>query len=100
MLTLTYVLSGATTGGPTDVAVTPLPSPPYLPHHFESEGANGNSFNIGSTDVLYTITDAAGNAATCTFEVIVRDREAPDFHCPADVTVECTAPAAYADQCG
>ena len=31
----------------------------------------GDSFPIGTTTVTYTSTDAAGNTATCSFDVIV-----------------------------
>ena len=31
----------------------------------------GDSFPIGTTPVTYTSTDAAGNTATCSFDVIV-----------------------------
>jgi len=53
--------------------------------------ANNTAFNIGTSVVTYTITDAAGNTATCSFNVIVEDCTAPVITCPADLTLECGA---------
>ena len=33
---------------------------------------NGDFYNIGTYDVLYTGTDDAGNMATCTFRITVQ----------------------------
>jgi subtilisin-like proprotein convertase family protein len=52
--TVSYDLSGATTGSGDD-------------------DASGNAFNIGDTDVTYTVTDAGGNTAQCSFNVHVND---------------------------
>jgi hypothetical protein len=38
------------------------------------------TFNVGSTSVTTTATDTSGNSATCSFNVIVRDVEAPTCH--------------------
>jgi extracellular elastinolytic metalloproteinase len=43
---------------------------------------------VGVTTVTWTVTDTAGNTATCTQEVTVVDAEDPDLTCPADVTVD------------
>jgi hypothetical protein len=37
----------------------------------------GSFFPVGTTVVTYTATDAAGNTATCSFEVTVSDNEKP-----------------------
>jgi gliding motility-associated-like protein len=48
----------------------------------------GETFPLGTTPVIYTATDPAGNVATCSFNVIVRDAIAPVFsNCPVDFTV-------------
>lgn len=47
---------------------------------------SGSVFPMGSTSVEYTATDDAGNSATCTFNVIVEDTEAPEITCPVDFT--------------
>jgi hypothetical protein len=44
--------------------------------------ASGSTFNVGTTNVVYTLTDAAGNTASCSFQVFVSDDEAPLFNCP------------------
>ena len=50
---------------------------------------SGTKFNVGTTVVTFTATDAAGNTATCTFSVIVRaavDTEAPVLaNCPTSI---------------
>ncbi len=54
---------------------------------------SGSTFQVGTTTVTCTATDASGNTSMCTFDVIVTDTVAPDVTCPADPTVECTSPA-------
>jgi gliding motility-associated-like protein len=49
----------------------------------------GHLFESGTTTVAYTATDAANNASTCTFQVVVKDHIAPViYNCPTDITVE------------
>ncbi|MBD3636564.1 MAG: HYR domain-containing protein [Crocinitomicaceae bacterium] len=73
--------------------------------------ASGQTFNVGVTTVTYTVQDAAGNSANCSFTVTVTDNESPTFTtCPANISQNvdpglCTAtldPAdpVYADNCG
>ncbi|MCY1073276.1 ELWxxDGT repeat protein [Archangium lansingense] len=50
--------------------------------------APGGTFPMGETSVTVTAKDAAGNAATCSFGVVVRDTTAPVLTCLADVEVE------------
>jgi hypothetical protein len=47
----------------------------------------GSSFPLGTTTVTYTATDAAGNTATCAFEVTVVDNTPPTFTPPNPLTV-------------
>ncbi len=47
---------------------------------------SGSVFPKGVTAVNCTATDAAGNAATCAFNVDVQDQEKPQITCPADLT--------------
>jgi MYXO-CTERM domain-containing protein len=49
--------------------------------------ASGAVFPLGTTEVIATATDQAGNSATCAFRVTVRDTTAPALTCPSDVTV-------------
>jgi len=46
------------------------------------------SYPLGTTQVTWTATDAAGNAATAVQNVIVQDTTAPVLTLPADVTAE------------
>ncbi|HLM58455.1 MAG TPA: Ig-like domain-containing protein [Pyrinomonadaceae bacterium] len=48
---------------------------------------SGSAFALGTTQVTATATDSAGNTATATFNVIVRDTTAPTVACPADIVV-------------
>jgi probable HAF family extracellular repeat protein len=49
--------------------------------------ASGSTFPLGTTSVIATATDLAGNTASCSFEVTVVDAEAPTITCPPDVLV-------------
>lgn len=65
-----------------------LPNGSLMPS--QSAGlASGATFPVGTTTNTYTVTDAAGNTATCSFDVTVTDNEAPGITCPADLTLEC-----------
>ena len=55
--------------------------------------ASGSLFAIGHTTVTCTATDAAGNAATTTFDVDVRDTTGPAIQAHAGVVAEATGPA-------
>eukprot|EP01045_Picozoa_sp_COSAG04_P023219 COSAG04_NODE_2727_length_3670_cov_1.703724_1_plen_1059_part_01 len=54
----------------------------------------GTRFNIGSTDVTYTATDASGNTGSCTITVTVVDVEDPILVCPnaQALTTDATQP--------
>lgn len=63
---------------------------------FTSTHTSGTEFNLGTTTVTYTATDAAGNNSTCSFNVIVTDNTAPVITgCPANINLfaaaNCTA---------
>ena len=58
--------------------------------------ANGAVFPVGTSTVTYTVTDASGNTATCSFSVTVNDTENPVINnCPANLTIN-----AANNQCG
>ncbi|MCB9234633.1 MAG: HYR domain-containing protein [Bacteroidia bacterium] len=46
----------------------------------------GSSFNVGTTPVLATATNAIGSSS-CNFNITVLDAEAPSITCPADISV-------------
>lgn len=57
-----------------------------------SSGLGSNAvFPVGVNNETYTVTDAAGNTAQCTFSITVEDREAPQITCPTDTTLQATA---------
>jgi hypothetical protein len=56
----------------------------------ECDPAPGSVFQKGPTQVACTATDAAGNTASCSFNVVVKDREAPQTTCSADITLGCS----------
>jgi hypothetical protein len=55
--------------------------------------ASGSTFPLGTTRVLCSATDEAGNAARSGFNVTVTDTTAPLLQLPGDRTVEATSPA-------
>ncbi len=69
--------------------------------------APGSSFPVGSTTVIYTAVDDAGNSAQCSFSVTVKDLQAPVIVCPDDVTTNavsgsgnCSGIGEFADATG
>jgi hypothetical protein len=50
-----------------------------------SDDAPADGYAVGATEVTFTATDAAGNAAPCTAEVEVVDTEPPTLDCPEAV---------------
>jgi gliding motility-associated-like protein len=71
----------------------------------DASHASGDLFPVGTTEVVYTATDAAGNITICTFEVTVTDTQAPLIaNCPVNINscstqVSWTEPA-VSDNCG
>jgi subtilisin-like proprotein convertase family protein len=59
---------------------------------------SGDAFPVGTTTVIYTVTDAAGLTAACSFDVTVNDTEGPVITCPADITV--TQDVSLSPTCG
>ena len=53
--------------------------------------ASGSTFAVGTTTVVVTATDAAGNTQQCSFTVTVTDCEQPSVQCPSNIDV-CNAP--------
>ena len=49
---------------------------------------SGTAFELGTTSVTYTVADKFGNEASCSFEIVVSDAEAPmpDI-CPTDIII-------------
>ncbi len=53
--------------------------------------ASGAAFPVGTTTLQYDATDVNGLSSSCTFSVVVRDREAPAIACPAAMRVNTSA---------
>lgn len=49
--------------------------------------ASGTVFNVGLSQVMYTVVDSSGNVDSCSFTVLVDDNEAPIVICPANVVL-------------
>ena len=85
------------------------PSGPLLGTLVKGGYSNTQFFCVGTTQVTYTLTDAAGNTSTCGFSVTVNDVEKPNLVCPQQIFVnlnggECGAfvnyaPALATDNC-
>ncbi|MCB9347167.1 MAG: HYR domain-containing protein [Lewinellaceae bacterium] len=70
---------------------------------------SGAAFPVGMTTETYTVADAAGLSASCSFTVTVTDAQNPTISCPADITRnndagQCSAVVSYnaptgADNC-
>jgi hypothetical protein len=58
--------------------------------------ASGATFGLGVTTVNCTATDAAGNVASGSFTVTVRDTTAPTLNLPGNLVAEATGPAGAA----
>ncbi len=71
--TLTWKMNGATN------AVSPVTGINYVPAPY--------IFNKGLTTITYTVVDALGTQATCSFTVTVNDNEAPTLVCPDDANI-------------
>ncbi|WP_224241353.1 ELWxxDGT repeat protein [Hyalangium gracile] len=50
--------------------------------------ASGSTFALGATLVTATASDSAGNTASCTFTITVRDTTPPELGCPAPLIAE------------
>jgi hypothetical protein len=53
--------------------------------------ASGSSFPLGTTNTVCTAFDEAGNRASCSFPVTVRDDVPPEVTCPEPSSFECDA---------
>lgn len=56
------------------------------------DATSGDTFPLGTTVVHCSATDVAGNAATGSFSIIVRDTTPPALSVPGSITAEATGP--------
>jgi gliding motility-associated-like protein len=60
--------------------------------NLQSNFVSGDIFPFGTSTVVYTATDEAGNSNTCTFDVIVSDNSEPAVSfCPENVVLSANA---------
>lgn len=50
------------------------------------------TFPTGVTEVVWTVTDACGNVATCIQYVIINDQEAPELNCQSNLFLPANGP--------
>ena len=67
--------------------------------------SSGAAFPKGVTTNTFTVTDMAGNSASCSFTVTVNDNQLPAITCPANITANtasgvCTAVLTYTTPAG
>jgi hypothetical protein len=99
-ITCPATVNATTGGGNTDCSVNvtyTLPTatdncqgpgfPGAVPVTLVSGPASGAQFFVGTTTVTYRATDAAGNSATCSFNVVVTDNTVPTIVCQSNKTV-------------
>ena len=48
---------------------------------------SGQTFPVGSTTITYSAKDPSNNTVSCSFNVVVKDNEAPKTTCPANISV-------------
>ncbi|MEZ4943554.1 MAG: HYR domain-containing protein [Saprospiraceae bacterium] len=63
--------------------------------------ASGTAFPLGLTVNTFEVSDRSGHRGSCSFEVLVEDKQAPQISCPANKTVpndsgSCGAKVTYA----
>jgi large repetitive protein len=63
---------------------------------FTSTHNSGDVFPVGTTPVTFSAVDAAGNATTCSFNVVVVDNQAPTITCPININLIATSAAGRA----
>lgn len=60
----------------------PTPTNTCGPITLTSNYEPGDTFSVGVTTVIYTVTDTLGNTATTTFTITVTESNAPSIACP------------------
>ncbi|MBK7212006.1 MAG: HYR domain-containing protein [Bacteroidales bacterium] len=68
------MLIGWSMSGATNASGSGIISSPY-------------QFNIGITQITYTITDVCGNSSSCLFTITITQNDPPLILCPANITV-------------
>jgi hypothetical protein len=79
---------GAPVTYPAATATDEVTSQPTITY----SATSGTTFALGTTTVTVTASDEAGNQATGTFKVTVRDSKPPVLTLPMDLVVDATGP--------
>ncbi|MGQ8338926.1 HYR domain-containing protein [Sunxiuqinia sp. A32] len=59
-----------------------------ITNSYNNGGPNASDvYPVGTTEVIYTVTDAAGTEISCSTFITVADDEAPTINCPSNITV-------------
>ncbi|MCH2042482.1 MAG: HYR domain-containing protein, partial [Saccharospirillaceae bacterium] len=64
---------------------------------FNGTADASDNYPVGTTTVVWTVTDASGNTATCSQDITVNDNENPTITCAADVSVSTDSGLCSAD---
>ena len=93
MITCPTDLTVSTAGGSCDVTGVALGTPVTTDNCSVASVTNDApvTFALGTTTVTWTVTDGAGNTATCVQLVTVEDNELPTISCPSDVVITADA---------
>ena len=73
---------------PTVATVTGCLNPSPSIH---SDYPPGNIFPIGTTNIIWRVTDGAGNTASAIQTITVVDNEPPTITCPGNIAVKCAS---------
>jgi gliding motility-associated-like protein len=71
---------------PEPVVTDNCPNTTVVNSYTGTSNASG-VYPVGTTTVIWTVTDASGNTASCTMTVTVNDTETPIIICPENITV-------------
>jgi len=94
IITASDVSAEATSAAGATVSFSISAADDFDPHPaVVADHASGAPYALGTTNVVVTATDAAGNSSTKTFRVIVVDTTKPTLALPAEITVDATSPA-------
>ena len=66
-----------------------------ITNDYNNGGDASGYFPVGTTTIVWTITDVNGNEVNCTTQIVITDTELPVINCVGDITVNNDI-----DQCG
>jgi gliding motility-associated-like protein len=86
-------------------ALVTMPEPDFsdncgvesIVNDFNNTADGSGVYPVGTTTVIWTVTDLSGNTSTCSVDVTVIDDQLPEIICPADIIVENTPGFCSAD---